>query len=191
MLKFELNISKIKSSYENQLKIDEKFIINYAKRINYFGSVVISNISSHSLLKGICKVAECNLVINSPNVETIRSVLQKGVKKIIIPENKVEDISKSISKKIIIARITLQETSLLNSNLTGLKAELKNIITRLAPHCSEFLIDYDTDLSIDESTVLEVIDYISDFNNYPLTFLDANNKITELLEKRGVNPFIC
>jgi len=32
MLKFELNISKIKSFYENQLKIDENFIFNYAKR---------------------------------------------------------------------------------------------------------------------------------------------------------------
>ena len=49
MLKFELNISKIKSTYENQLKIDEDFIINYAKRINYFGSVVVSNIESHNL----------------------------------------------------------------------------------------------------------------------------------------------
>ena len=49
MLKFELNISKIKSSYDNELKIDENFIINYAKRINYFGSVVVNNIKSQSL----------------------------------------------------------------------------------------------------------------------------------------------
>ncbi len=191
MLKFELNISKIKSSIDNQLKIDEDFIINYAKRINYFGSVVVNNIDSLNLLKEICKVAECNLVMNSPNVETIRSVLQKGVKKIIIPENKVEYISKSISKKIIIARITLSKTLILNKNLTNLKAELKTIITRIVPYCSELLIDYDTDLSIDENIILEIINFISDFNKSPLTFLDVNNKFTELLEKKGVNPFIC
>ena len=191
MLKFELNISKIKSSIENQLKIDENFIINYAKNINYFGSVVLSNITSPSLLKGICKVAECNLVMNSPNVEEIRSALQKGVKRIIIPENKVEYVSKNISKNIIIARITLQERLLLNKNLADLKAELKDAITRVAPYCSELMIDYNADLSIDISTALEVINYISDFYNYPLTFLDVDNKFTELLEKRGVNPYIC
>ena len=191
MLKFELNISKIKSSYENQLKIDENFIINYAKSINYFGSVVVSNISSHSLLKGICKVAECNLVMNSPKLETIKSVLQKGVKKVIIPEKEVENISQNVSKNIIIARITLREKSLLNNDLIDLKNELKEDINRVVPYCSEFLIDYDKDLNIDENTVLAVIDYISDFNNYPLTFLDTNNKFTEILEKKGVNPFIC
>lgn len=191
MLKFELNISKIKSSFENQSKIDENFIINYAKSINYFGSVVANDIDSYNLLKGICKVAECNLMINSPTVETVRLVLQKGVKKIIIPENKVEEISKSISKKIIIARITLRKTSLLNNNLTGLKTELKKIVTKVVPYCSELLIDYDPDFTIDESIVAEVLNYISDFNNYPLTFLDANNTFTELLEKKGVNPLIC
>ena len=181
MLKFELNISKIKSSFENQSKVDENFIINYAKSINYFGSVVANDIDSYNLLKGICKVAECNLMINSPTVETVRLVLQKGVKKIIIPENKVEEISKSISKKIIIARITLRKTSLLNNNLTGLKTELKKIVTKVVPYCSELLIDYDPDFTIDESIVAEVLNYISDFNNYPLTFLDANNTFTELL----------
>ena len=191
MLKFELNISKIKSSYENQLKIDENFIINYAKSINYFGSVVVSNISSHSLLKGICKVAECNLVMNSPKLVTIKSVLQKGVKKVIIPEKEVENISQNVSKNIIIARITLREKLLLNNDLIDLKNELKENINRVVPYCSEFLIDYDKDLNIDESTVLAVIDYITDFNNYPLTFLDTNNKFTEILEKKGVNPFIC
>ncbi len=85
MLKFELNISKIKSSYENQLKIDENFIFNYAKRINYFGSVVLSNIESHSLLKRICEVAECDLVMNSPKLETVNAVLRMGVKRVIIP----------------------------------------------------------------------------------------------------------
>jgi phosphoribosyl-ATP pyrophosphohydrolase/phosphoribosyl-AMP cyclohydrolase len=187
MLKFELNISKIKSSYKNQLKFDENFIINYAKSINYFGSVVISDISSLNLLKGICKVAECNLMMNSPSIETIRSVLQKGVKMIIIPEKKVADISNTISKNIIIAKITLTS---LNNNLSDVKAELKEKINRVVPYCSEILIDYDEDLNIDERTVLAVIDYISDFNNYPLTFLDINNKFTGLLEKKGVNPFI-
>ena len=191
MLKFELNISKIKSTYENQLKIDEDFIINYAKRINYFGSVVVSNIESHNLLKGICNVAECDLVMNSPKLETIQEVLRKGVKRVIVPEKEVEDIGQKLSKNVIIARITLQKTFLLNNNLIDLKTELKEIVNRVVPYCSELLIDYDEDLTIDESTVLAVINYISEFINYPLTFLDTNNKCTELLEKKGINPFIC
>ncbi len=191
MLKFELNISKIKSSYENQLKIDENFIFNYAKRINYFGSVVVSNIESQSLLKGICDVAECDLMINSPNLKSIKEVLQKGVKRIIIPEKEVESIAQKVSKNIIIARITLRKASLLNNNLIDVKTELKEKVNRVVPYCSELLIDYDEDLIIDENTVLAVIDYISDLINYPLTFLDANNKFTEILEKKGVNPFIC
>ncbi len=191
MLKFELNISKIKSLYENQLKIDENFILNYAKRINYFGSVVVSNIESHNLLKGICDVVECDLMMNSPKLETIRAVLRKGVKRVIIPEKEIEDISQKVSKNIIIVKITLRKTLLLNSNLNNLKAELKEIINRVVPYCSELLIDYDKDLIIDESTVLAVIDYISDFTNYPLTFLDAQNKFTEILEKKGINPFVC
>ena len=191
MLKFELNISKIKSLNENQLKIDEDFIINYAKSLNYFGSVVVSNINSPSLLKGICKAAECNLVLNSPEIETIRSVLQNGVKKVIIPEKEVENVSQKISKNVLVARITLRETSLLKNNLNDLKIEIKEIFNRMVPYCSEFLIDYDEDLSIEESTVLAVIDSISEFNNYPLTFFDTNNNLTEILEKKGVNPFIC
>ena len=190
MLKFELNIGKIKSSYENQLKIEEDFIINYAKRINYFGSVVVSNIESHNLLKGICDVAECDLVMNSPKLETIQAVLRKGVKKVIIPVEKIEDIGQKVSKNIIIARITLRKTSLLNNNLIDLKAELKEEVNRVVSYCSEILIDYDEDLTLDESTVLAVIDYISEFIDYPLTFLDTNYKYTELLEKKGVNPFI-
>ena len=191
MLKFELNISKIKSLYENQLKIDENFIINYAKRINYFGSVVVSNIESQIILKGICDVAECDLMMNSPKLETIRAVLRKGVKRVIIPEKEVEDIGQKVSKNIIIVKITLRNKSLLDNNLNNLKAELKEIINRVVPYCSELIIDYDKDLIIDESTVLAVIDYISDFTNYPLTFLDAQNKFTEILEKKGINPFIC
>ena len=191
MLKFELNIHKIKSLYENQLKIDENFIINYAKRINYFGSVVVSNIKSQIILKGICDVAECDLMMNSPKLETIRAVLRQGVKRVIIPEKEVEDIGQKVSKNIIIVKITLRKTLLLNSNLNNLKAEIKEIINRVVPYCSELLIDYDKDLIIDESTVLAVIDYISDFTNYPLTFLDAQNKFTEILEKKGINPFVC
>ena len=191
MLKFELNISKIKSLYENQLKIDENFILNYAKRINYFGSVVVSNIESHNLLNGICDVVECDLMMNSPKLETIRAVLRKGVKKVIILEKEIEDISQKVSKNIIIVKITLRKTLLLNSNLNNLRAELNEIINRVVPYCSELLIDYDKDLIIDESTVLAVIDYISDFTNYPLTFLDAQNKFTEILEKKGINPFVC
>jgi len=191
MLKFELNIHKIKSLYENQLKIDENFIINYAKRINYFGSVVVSNIKSQIILKGICDVAECDLMMNSPKLETIRAVLRQGVKRVIIPEKEVEDIGQKVSKNIIIVKITLRKTLLLNSNLNNLKAELKEIINRVLPYCSELLIDYDKDLIIDESTVLAVIDYISDFTNYPLNFLDAQNKFTEILEKKGINPFVC
>ena len=145
MLKFELNISKIKSLYENQLKIDENFILNYAKRINYFGSVVVSNIESHNLLKGICDVAECDLMMNSPKLETIRAVLRKGVKRVIIPEKEIEDISQKVSKNIIIVKITLRKTLLLNSNLNNLKAELKEIINRVVPYCSELIIDYDKD----------------------------------------------
>jgi len=191
MLKFELNISKIKSFYENQLKIDENFIFNYAKRINYFGSVVVSNIESQSLLKGICGVADCDLMMNSPKLEMIQAVLRKGVKRLIIAEKEVEDISQKVSKNIIIARITLRKTLILNNNLNDLRAELKELINRVIPYCSEFFIDYDDDLNIDESTVLAVIDYISNFTNYPLTFLDTNNKFTKILEKKGVNPFIC
>jgi len=191
MLKFELNISKIKSLYEIQLKIDENFIINYAKRINYFGSVVVSNIESQSLLKGICDVAECDLMMNSPKLETIKAVLRKGVKRIIIPEKEVEDVGQNISKNIIIARITLRKASLLNNNLNDLKTEIKEIVNHVIPYCSELLIDYDEDLTIDESIVLAVINYISDFINYPVTFLDANNNFTDILEKKGLNPFIC
>jgi len=190
MLKFKLNISKIKSFYENQSKIDENFIFNYAKRINYFGSVVVSNIETQSLLKSICGVAECDLMMNSPKLEEIKAALRKGVKRIIIPEKEVEDIGQRVSKNIIIARITLRKASLLNNNLIDLKAEIKEIISRVVPYCSELLIDYDEDLNIDKSTVLAVIDYISDLINYPVTFFDANNKFTEILEKKGVNPFI-
>jgi len=182
MLNFEINISKIKSIYKNQVKNDENFIINYARTINYFGRVVLSNCTSNNLLKKICSVAECYLMMSSPKFETIKSVLQMGVKKVIIPEKDVKNIGQKISKNIIIARVTLQPFLL--------KEDLKEIFNRVNPYCSEFLIDYDEDLIMDESTVLAVIDYITDFTKYPLTFLDTNNRFTEVIEKKGVNPFI-
>jgi phosphoribosyl-ATP pyrophosphohydrolase/phosphoribosyl-AMP cyclohydrolase len=151
----------------------------------------VSNIESQSLLKGICGVADCDLMMNSPKLEKIQAVLRKGVKRLIIAEKEVEDISQKVSKNIIIARITLRKTLILNNNLNDLRTELKELINRVIPYCSEFFIDYDDDLNIDESTVLAVIDYISNFTNYPLTFLDTNNKFTKILEKKGVNPFIC
>lgn len=48
MLNFEINISKIKSNYKNQLKNYENFIINYARSLNFFGNIVLSNCSSNS-----------------------------------------------------------------------------------------------------------------------------------------------
>ena len=190
MLNFEININKIESLYKNQVKNDENFIINYARRLNYFGNIVLSNFTSYQRLKEICSVAECNLMMNSPKFETIKSVLQMGVKKIIIPEKDVIDIGQRISKTIIIAKITLQKKLLLDNNLINLKDDLKAIFDRVNPYCSELLIDYDEDLDINESTVLTVLDSLSDFNNYPLIFLDSDNKLTKILEKKGANPLI-
>jgi len=190
MLNFEINIGKLKSIYKNRVKNDENFIINYARRINYFGNIVLSNCTSNKLLKEICSVAECYLMMNSPKFETIKSVLQMGVKKVIILEKDIGNIGKKISKNVIIARITLQKKLFLNNNIINLKEVLKDIFNRVNPYCSEFMIDYEEDLDINETTVLTVLDYISGFNKYPLTFLDFNNKLTEILEKKGVNPLI-
>jgi len=190
MLNFEINIGKLKSIYKNRVKNDENFIINYARRINYFGNIVLSNCTSNKLLKEICSVAECYLMMNSPKFETIKSVLQMGVKKVIIHEKDIGNIGKKISKNVIIARITLQKKLFLNNNIINLKEVLKDIFNRVNPYCSEFMIDYEEDLDINETTVLTVLDYISGFNKYPLTFLDFNNKLTEILEKKGVNPLI-
>jgi len=133
MLNFEINITKIKSIYKNHVKNDENFIINYARRINYFGRVVLSNCTSNKLLKEICSVAECYLMMSSPKFETIKSVLQKGVKKVIIPEKDVKNIGQKISKNIIIARVTLQKISLFNNNLIKLEEDLKEIFNRVNP----------------------------------------------------------
>lgn len=190
MLKFKINFNKIKSVYKNQIKDDENFIINYAKRINYFGSVVLSNFTPNSLLKQICTVAECYLMMNSPNLETIKSVLQLGVKKIIIPEEDVINIDQTISKKIIIARITLKKISLLNNNLKNLKEQLEEIINRVNPYCSELLIDYEDEINTDKSTLLRIIKIIASFNQNSITFFDPNSIITKELEMVGVNPLI-
>jgi len=190
MLKFEINIGKIKSNYKNQVKNDENFIINYAKRINIFGRVVLSNFTSNSLLKKICSVAECYLMMNSPNFEAIKSVLQMGVKKVIIPEEDVKNIGQKISKKIIIARITLQKVSMLNNNLQNLKEELEEIINRVNPYCSELMIDYDDELNTDKSTLLGIIKIVSSFIQNSITFLDPNGGITVELERKGINPLI-
>jgi len=190
MLKFEININKIKSIYKNQIKNDENFIINYAIRINQFGSAVLSNFPSDNLLKKVCSVAECYLIMNSPNFETIKSVLQMGVKKVIIPEKEVKNIGQKISKKIIIARITLQKMSLLNNNLKNLTEELEEIINRVNPYCSELLIDYDDKINTDKSILLGILNIISSFNQNSITFLDPNSTITKELEMKGINPLI-
>ena len=190
MLKFEININKIKSIYKNQIKNYENFIINYAIRINQFGSAVLSNFPSDNLLKKVCSVAECYLIMNSPNFETIKSVLQMGVKKVIIPEKEVKNIGQKISKKIIIARITLQKMSLLNNNLKNLTEELEEIINRVNPYCSELLIDYDDEINTDKSILLGILNIISSFNQNSITFLDLNSTITKELEMKGINPLI-
>ena len=179
MLKFEINITQIKSNYKNQLKYDEDFIVNYAKRLNYFGSVVLDHFTYNNLLKKVCSVAECYLMMKSPNFETIKSVLKMGVKKVIIPEKDVKNISQQISKKIIIARITLQKMSLLDKNLKNLKEELEEIINRVNPYCSELLIDYDDQINIEKSTLLGIIKILSSFNQNSITLLDPNSKITK------------
>ncbi|MHA1671737.1 MAG: bifunctional phosphoribosyl-AMP cyclohydrolase/phosphoribosyl-ATP diphosphatase HisIE [Promethearchaeota archaeon] len=188
MLNFEININRIKSIYNNQIKNDEIFIVKYAKRINYFGNIIVSNCTSSNLLKKICNVAECYLMMNSPEFETIKSALQMGVKKVIIHEKDVMNIGKRISKNIIIAKITLQKKSLLN--LKNLEEDLKVIFNRVNPYCSEILIDYDEKLYLDQSTLLEIIKIISTLNQNSLTFLVLNNKISIELERKGINPFI-
>ena len=120
MLNFEINIGKIKSLDKNRLKNDENFIINYARGVNFYGRVVLSNYASFNPLKEICSVAECYLMMNSPNFETVKSVLQMGVKKVIIPEKDIKLISQKISKNIIIARITLQKEIILDKDLINL-----------------------------------------------------------------------
>lgn len=190
MLNFEININKIKSNYKNQVNNDENFILNYVKRVTRFGNIVLSNSPSDKLLKEICSVAECYLMMSSPKSETIKSVLQMGVKKIIIAEKDVEFISQKISKNVIIARITLQKNIILDKDLLKLKELLKEILDKVNPYCSELLIDYEEDLDIDESTILTVLDCLSDIGKLPIIFLDVDNKCTGILEKKGVDPLI-
>ena len=190
MLKFELNINKIKSNSKNLLKIDDNFIINYAKSINYFGSIVINNCPSNNLLKRICSVAECYLMMKSPNLESIKLGLQIGVKKFIIPEKEIKKINKKISKNIIMARITLKDKSVFDDDVNTLKEEFSAIFKRLEPYCSEFLIDWDNKLNIDKNTVLKIADSISSVVETQLTFLDPNGQNSKELENKGINPFV-
>ena len=109
MLNFEININNIKSIYNNQIKSDENFIVEYAKRINYFGNIVLSNCASSKLIKEIGNVAECYLMMDIPKSESIKSALKMGFRKIIIPEKDIINLGKEISKNIIIAKIFLQK----------------------------------------------------------------------------------
>ncbi len=190
MLNFEINIGKLKSLYKNQVKNDENFIINYARGVNFFGRVVLSNYTSNKHLKEICSVAECYLLMESPKFESIKSVLQRGVRKVIIPEKDIKFINQKISKNIIIARITLQKNLILDKDLINLKKQLKASFDRTNPYCSELLIDYDKDLDIGEGTLLTILDLLADIGDLPLIFLNIDNKFTDILEKRGVDSLI-
>ena len=190
MLRFELNISKIKSNRKNLLKIDDNFIINYAKSINLFGSIVINNCPSNNLLKRVCSVAECYLIMNSPNLESIKLGLQMGVKKFIIPEKEIEKINKTISKNIIMARITLKDKSVFKNDLNSLREQFSAIFNRLKPYCSEFLIDWDNKLNLSRNAVLKIADSISSVVKTQLTFLDPDGQNSKELENKGINPFV-
>ena len=190
MLRFELNIKKIKSNSNNKLGVEDNFIIDYAKSINYFGSIVISNCSSNDILKSVCSVAECYLMMDTPNLESIELGLQMGVRKFIIPEKEIEKISKLVSKNIIIARYTLKEKSGLNFDSKGLGKELIDVFNNLKPYCSEILIDWDDKIILEQNIILTIADSISHFINFPLTFLDPNGRNSTKLEKKGINPFI-
>ena len=190
MLRFELNINKIKLNCKNRQKVDDNFIIDYARSINYFGSIVISDSSSIDLLKGVCSVAECYLMMDTPNLESIKLGLQMGVRKFIVPDREIEKINKMVSKNIIIARITLKEKSVLNNDITDFKEELSDICSNLKPYCSEILIDWDDKIKIDQNTIFTIADSISGFIKFPLTLLDPNGQNSKELENKGINPFI-
>jgi phosphoribosyl-ATP pyrophosphohydrolase len=190
MLRFELDISKIKSDKKNLLKIDNNFIINYAKSINLFGSIIINNSSSNVLIKQVCSVAECYLMMNSPNLESIKLGLQMGVKKFIIPEKEIDKINKFVSKNIIVARITLEDKSIFNNDLNSFGDQFNVIFNRLKPYCSEFLIDWDNNLNLSRNTVLKIADYISGIGTTQLTLLDPDGQNSKELENKGINPFV-
>jgi phosphoribosyl-ATP pyrophosphohydrolase len=190
MLRFELNIKKIKSNYKIGTKIEDSYIIDYAKRINYFGSVIISNCSSNDLLKSVCSVAECYLMMDTPNVESIKLGLQMGVRKFIVPDKELEKVSKVASNNIIIGKITLKEKSLLNDDLNVLGDELSEVLNDLKPYCSEILIDWDDKIKIDKDKIPLIADIISRFIKFPLTILDPRGQNSKELERKGINPFI-
>jgi len=190
MLRFELNINKIKSNGKNRLKVEDNFIIDYAKSINYFGSLIISNCPSNDLLKKVCSVAECYLMMETPNLESIKLGLQMGVSKFIVPDKEVERISKTVSKNVIIARILLEEKVVLNNDLNAYKEELSDVFSHLKPYCSEILIDWDDKTKLDINRVPTIADSISSFIKFPLTFLDPNGQNSKNLENKGISPFI-
>ena len=190
MLKIELNLEKIKANNKNQLKVDDNFIVKYAKIINYFGSIIVSNCTSYSLLKELCSVAECYLMINSSDSKFIKKALKLGIKKIIIPYKEIKKISQKISKNVIIARITLPEKYFINNMLPNIREEIREIFNDINSNCSEFLVDFDDKLNLDKNTLLTTINYITEFNKSPLTFLDPNGKNSDELEKKGISPFI-
>ena len=190
MLRFELNISKIKLNKKDLLKIDDNFIINYAKSINLFGSIIIDNCPSNNLLKRICSVAECYLMMNSPTLDSIKLGLQMGVKKFIIPEKEIEKINNNISRNIIMARITLKDKLIFSNDLNSLTTQFSAIFNRLKPYCSEFLIDWDNKLNLSRNVVLKIADFISSVVKTQLTFLDPDGQNSKELENKGINPFV-
>lgn len=190
MLRFELNIGKIKSNSQNLLKIDDNFIINYAKSINYYGSIFLNDCPFNNLLKGICSVAECYLMMDTPNLESIKLGLQLGVRKFIISDKQIEKINEKVSKNIIIARITLKDKIFFDNNLNTFQEEFSDIFNRLEPYCSEFLIDWDDKLKLNKDTVLKIADSISHLTKTPLTFLDPDGQNSKELENKEINPFI-
>ncbi len=190
MLKIEIDFEKIKTNIKNQLKVDDNFLVKYAKIINYFGSIIINNCTSYSHLKELCSVAECYLMVNSSDSKFIKKALKLGIKKIIIPYKDIKKISQKISKNVLIARITLSEKYFINNMLPNMKEEIREIFNDINSNCSEFLVDFDDKLNLDKNTLLTIINYITEFNKYPLTFLDPNGKNSDELEKKGVSPFI-
>lgn len=188
MLYFEINIANIKSIYKTQIKKDDNFLIDYARRINYFGCIILSNCSSDKLLKKICSVAECYLMMNSPKPEKIKSVLQMGVKKIIISEKDVDKIDQKLSKNVIMASITLPKVK--SINLITFKQDLQEIFNRLNHNCSGFLIDFNEEFDIDQNIVLETIKMISSFTQNSLILHIPESKFSSVIERKGVNPLI-
>jgi phosphoribosyl-ATP pyrophosphohydrolase len=190
MLIFEVNISKIVSNSKNQFKVDDNFIIDYVREINYFGTILITDNPSFNLLKQVCKVGECYLTMNSPDLELIERGLQSGVKKFVISVKEISKLSHKVSKNVIIGRITLSDNIMLKNELTKVRKEIKAILDEISPYCSEFLIDYNEENYLDKNIVLAITNYLSQLTNAPLTILDPFGQISTALERLGINPYI-